>query len=716
MPTIRQLSPSIINKIAAGEVIERPASVVKELLENSIDAGATRIELVIEAGGLEMIRISDNGCGIVAEELPLAIASHATSKLQTAEDLFDVHSLGFRGEALASIAEISYLMLRSRVASEEAGAELNVRGGQADPVIPAAAAVGTVIEVRHLFFNTPVRRKFLRTAQTEASHVAEAFTRIALAYPHVHMTLQSGSRTLFDLPSTHNMVERIAKFFGHEISDALIAVESQHEEIRLHGFVTDPAVSRSNNRMQYLFLNGRHIRDRSLQHALGEAYRGLLMVGRFPVCFLHLDMPPQLVDVNVHPTKMEVRFQEGGKIYSQLLQTLRHRFLSTDLTARVRHADLQSAQPAFGQSSGQVSLAQSSMSSDTVLAPPSSRDDDRWEAHAARVTAANPAAHGGQAHGNQSGTTRLPFSADVPEFRPFPASNPLASYPAAVSASPMNAAPTNTSAVMPPPDHAASFAPNMPPVGAPWNPNRGLTGDDATTTAMDSGLDGSSMPVSSYPSAVDGAVPVALDHSMSTRNDAAHAAPAHSHLGFQIHNRYLITQDDQGMVVVDQHALHERILYEQLRKKMDQGQLESQQLLVPEPLDLTPAEAAAALDSREILAKIGINVEPFGGDTVLMTSYPAMLANMRPAEMLRQVLQPLMDGGKEPSTRDLMDDLLNMIACKAAIKAGDRLSPEEITSLLEQRYHYQDTHHCPHGRPTALFFSRDQLDKMFKRT
>ncbi len=661
MPTIRQLSPSIINKIAAGEVIERPASVVKELLENSIDAGATRIELVIEAGGLEMIRISDNGCGIVPEELPLAIASHATSKLQTAEDLFDVHSLGFRGEALASIAEISYLMLRSRVASEEAGAELNVRGGEADPVIPAAAAVGTVIEVRHLFFNTPVRRKFLRTPQTEASHVAEAFTRIALAYPQVHMTLQSGSRTLFDLPSTHNMVDRIAKFFGHEISDALIAVESQHEEIRLHGFVTDPSVSRSNNRMQYLFLNGRHIRDRSLQHALGEAYRGLLMVGRFPVCFLHLDMPPQLVDVNVHPTKMEVRFQEGGKIYSQLLQTLRHRFLSTDLTARVRHADLQSAQLSHGLSSSGVSAAgfsasgHSSAGSEAAFAPPPSRDDDRWEAHAARMTAANQGTPS-----SPSGTTRLPFTADIPEFRPFPAANPLGNYPASPNVSALNPAALNGSA-----SSMAGSPPafDMPPVGAPWNPNRDL-GEDTAATALDRVVNGSMSTATDYPSSADGSVPAAMPFSSTTRGDAAHAAPAHSHLGFQIHNRYLITQDEQGMVVVDQHALHERILYEQLRKKLDQGQLESQQLLVPEPLDLTPAEAAAALDSREILAKIGINVEPFGGDTVLMTSYPAMLANMRPAEMLRQVLQPLMDGGKEPSTRDLMDDLLNMIACK----------------------------------------------------
>ena len=697
MPTIRQLSPSIVNKIAAGEVIERPASVVKELLENSIDAGATRIELVIESGGLEMIRISDNGCGIVAEELPLAIASHATSKLQSAEDLFDVHSLGFRGEALASIAEISYLMLRSRVASEEAGAELNVRGGQADPVEPAAAAVGTVIEVRHLFFNTPVRRKFLRSAQTEASHVVEAFTRIALAYPQVHMTLQSGTRQMFDLPATHNMVERIAKFFGHEIADSLIAVESQHEEIRLHGFVTDPSVSRSNNRMQYLFLNGRHIRDRSLQHALGEAYRGLLMVGRFPVCFLHLDMPAQLVDVNVHPTKLEVRFQEGGKIYSQLLQTLRHRFLSTDLTARVRNADLHNAQPA--------SATGSSPSSESAFAPPASRDDDRWEAHAARMSAANSGAYPpsmaspSPTQSLPSGTGRLPFPGELPEFRPFPAANPLGTL-AQGNLAPGNLAPGNFSGNSSGSPALGQFPASLPSVGSPWDPNR-LTSDEASLV----------------PTGVSGSAPSTSDSNGTVdRTDPAHLLPSSSHLGFQVHNRYLVTQDEQGMVVVDQHALHERILYEQLRKKMDQGQLESQQLLVPEPLDLTPAEAAAALDYREILSKIGINVEPFGGDTVLMTSYPAMLANMRPAEMLRQVLQPLMDGGKEPSTRDLMDDLLNMIACKAAIKAGDRLNPEEITSLLEQRYHYQDTHHCPHGRPTALFFSRDQLDKMFKRT
>ena len=324
MPTIQQLPPSLVNKIAAGEVIERPASVVKELLENSIDAGATSLELTIEGGGMELIRLSDNGCGIEAEQVSLALASHATSKLQTAEDLFNVRTLGFRGEALASIAEISHLTLRTRTANSDLGSEIEVQGGVAQTSKPAGCPVGTTIEVRNLFFNTPVRRKFLRSAQTEANHIVEAFTRIALAFPNVQMKLSSGSRNTHDLPVTDAWRQRIRPFSGDEIAESLITVDNSQDSIRLSGFVADPSISRSNNRMQYLFLNGRHIRDRSLQHALSEAYRGLLMTGRFPVCFLHLELPPELVDVNVHPTKMEVRFVDGGKIYSQLLQTLRH--------------------------------------------------------------------------------------------------------------------------------------------------------------------------------------------------------------------------------------------------------------------------------------------------------------------------------------------------------------------------------------------------------
>lgn len=684
MPVIRQLPPSLVNKIAAGEVIERPASVVKELLENSVDAGATSIELAIDGGGIERIRISDNGCGIAPEQIALAIASHATSKLETADDLFDVHTLGFRGEALASIAEISHMTLRTRIADSDSGAELTVNGGEPSPLQPIGCPVGTTIEVRNLFFNTPVRRKFMRTPQTEAGHITEAFTRIALAFPQIQMTMTSGNRTVFELPSTESWSERIRAFFGSEVADALIPVQSEQETARLAGFVADPSVSRSNNRMQYLFLNGRHIRDRSLQHALSEAYRGLLMVGRFPVCFLRLKLPPNQVDVNVHPTKMEVRFQEGSKIYSQLLQTLRHQFLTSDLTARARHVP-------GPVPHGLQSFTEANPSAASGFATPVGRDETRWDLHAERMAQVSP---------------RLNLTESIPPFRPFAERGfPLGSTTQQRDWSrleqtdherePSIATRTVAQEFAPPSDtsaHPESFRSETLPAGATdWEPSSVCSDANNQWELPDA-------------------------HS-AVRRDTPHSAPAKaSHLGIQVHNRYLVTQDEGGMVVVDQHALHERILYEQLRQKVEANTLEVQRLLVPEPLDLTPSEAAAALDSKELLSKIGIEIEPFGGDTVLMTSYPAMLANMRPAEVLRQVLEPLMSGGKEPSARECLDELLNMLACKAAIKAGDKLSPEEVTALLEQRYHYQDTHHCPHGRPTALFFSREQLDKMFKRT
>ena len=331
---IRQLSASMVNKIAAGEVIERPASVVKELLENSVDAGATRIELVVENGGADLIRVVDNGHGIDPDDMPLAVTSHATSKIADVDDLFAVSTMGFRGEALASITEISQARIRSRTGERDAGYELSINGGSAEPLVPCGCAIGTTIEIANLFFNTPVRRKFLKTSQTEMGHIVEAFTRIALPNPQIHMTLKHNQRVVQDLPATSSWLERIQHFFGEDVSRALIPVHGERDGIRLSGLVADPSISRANNRMQYLFLNRRHIRDRSLQHALSEAYRGLLMTGRYPVVFLQLEMPADLVDINVHPAKLEVRFQDGGRVYSHLLATIRNRFLTTDLTAR----------------------------------------------------------------------------------------------------------------------------------------------------------------------------------------------------------------------------------------------------------------------------------------------------------------------------------------------------------------------------------------------
>ncbi len=634
LPKIRQLPPNLINQIAAGEVIERPASVVKELLENSIDAGSHRVEVSIAGGGTELIRISDDGCGMTVEQLPLAVASHATSKLPDDESLFHVDTLGFRGEALASIGSVSHLTVRSRTELDDSGSEITVRGGVVESPGPCGCPVGTVMEVRNLFFNTPVRHRFLKTAQTEKGHIVEAFTRLALANPQVHFVLTNDDKPLYDLPPSTRWADRILAFFGSEIADALIPINSDDSQIRISGYVCDPSVSRGNNRMQYLFLNGRHIRDRSLQHALGEAYRGLLMVGRHPVCFLRMDMPSEMVDVNVHPTKLEVRFTDGGRVYSRLLQSLRHQFLTTNLTQRV------------GPPEPTTDPAELRGPTDSVLGLPAQIEEQQRQAVIdwARSGEIRPV----------SNTQSMP-SIGTPQFRPFPGSQTGIPQTSAANVG-SEISPTTSPAEL-----------------APWD--------------------------------------------KSDEDSEISDAPSVCYLGFQVHNRYLVTQDESGMVVIDQHALHERVLYERVCAKVlgEGSSLESQRLLIPEPVSLTPAERTAALDAQETLAKIGIEIDDFGGETILIQSYPAMMKKLPPGDMLRTLLESLMSAGKQPDAKELLNHLLSTIACKAAVKAGDPLSSQEITSLLEQKDLFQDTHHCPHGRPTALFFSREELDRMFGR-
>lgn len=641
---IKRLSASVINKIAAGEVIERPSSVVKELLENCIDAGATRIDVAIEKGGIELIRVSDNGHGIAPDQLQLAVTSHATSKIDDADDLFHVGSLGFRGEALASIAEISRFLLRSRTAADDAGYELEVNGGQMGEVSPCGCPLGTTVEIRDLFYNTPVRRRFLRTTQTEIGHIGEAFTRIALGFPHIHFTLSHNGRVLHELPVSHDLRDRIGRFFGPEIQNALIPIVSEDSGVELSGFVVDPTHSRSHNRMQYLFLNGRHIRDRSLQHALGEAYRGLLLHGRCPIAFLRMDMPAEMIDVNVHPAKLEVRFQNGGQLYSQLLGTIRRIFLTTDLTARI--------DPAIA---GQADAA-------------ANRARD-FQPDAQRNPLPSQSSHSGF-----DSSDRQPSPSERQQSIAFQPTQPLAD-PFSIGGR----------------GSATHGSQDQPDLSLAGNPQADLSNEQSELRG-------------------DNQIP-----SPALPAFRAHPPQTHRPLAMQIHNRYLVTETEEGVIVIDQHALHERILYEELRKKVLAGKLEKQNLLVPEPIHLTASEAALVLEQTELLLQLGIQVEPFGGDTVLVSAYPAMLANYSPSEMVRQIVDMLAEGGKRPDRRDILDSLLHMISCKAAIKAGDRLAPEEITLLIEHRQYCQDSHHCPHGRPTALVFSREELDRRFKR-
>ena len=625
---IRRLSQQLINKIAAGEVIERPASVVKELMENSVDAGATRIEVSVAQGGLELIRVSDDGVGIAADELPLALASHATSKLNEADDLFRIATLGFRGEALASIAAVSRLVLRSRRRDDVAGAEIEAEGGRLREVTPCGCPPGTQVEVHRLFFNTPVRRKFLRAPSTEFGHVSEAFTRIALALPQLHCTLRHNEREVFDVPPDADLPARVAVFFGRELADQLIPVEGEHEGVRIAGYVAHPSQSRSHNRMQYLFLNGRAIRDRALQHALGEAYRGLLMTGRYPIAFLSLTMPPELVDVNVHPTKMEVRFQDSGRLYSQLLGTLRTRFLSCDL-----------------RTSGAADAA----ATNAGRQPPA--DDTPLREQLAQWAKGRLAAWG------EPRAIELPGGAGTGAAQAATTAATATSGSSPLSVFRLDPTPA------PSPRWAADDLPEHP-LGAEAVPRGGPRGSSA----------------------------------------------------LQIHNRYLVVESSEGVAIIDQHALHERILYEQLRRRLAAGPVEIQQLLVPEAVDLSPAEAAAVLEHREVLARIGLRVEPFGGSTVLVTGFPAMLANFNAKELLCDLVGRLIASDSAPQPRDLLDDLLHTLACKAAVKAGQRLSPEEIDDLLQQRCLIDDAHHCPHGRPTELVFTREELDRQFRRT
>ncbi|MEO1496710.1 MAG: DNA mismatch repair endonuclease MutL [Planctomycetota bacterium] len=657
MPTIRQLPPLVVNQIAAGEVVERPASVVKELLENAVDSGATRIDVSIERGGIDRVRVVDNGGGIAADELPLAISNHATSKIAAAKELFEVGTLGFRGEALASIAAVSRMTIRSRNSAAAEGAELTVCGAADAVASPAGCPEGTTVEVADLFFNTPVRQKFLRSPQTEAGHATEAFTKVALAHPGVHFTLSHNGRLVHDLPpcpaadADASLEDRLAPWwrrietlFGDELAGALVAVSSEDDRpdgtrITLEGFVAAPTHSRSHTKLQYLLVNGRAIRDRSLQHALGEAYRGLLLTGRKPICFLRLDMPPALVDVNVHPQKQEVRFAESGSLYSQLLGTLRTKFLSTDLRSGVAPqpgASDEDDGAASGDEAGLVSWARQELSQ---------RRLDMAESSASSSSPSSP-----------SGPHR------VEPFKPFPGDRePLTLH---------RFEPRDSGG------HATAYKP--------------ASGAVAPT---DVATDASPQGTAAAASVSAGAPPRAL----------------------QLHDRYLIVETDEGMEVIDQHALHERVLYERLRRRALDGPLEKQRLVVPEPVDLSPAEAAAVLEERELLGRLGLEIDPFGGDTVLVTTLPAILRRAAPTDLLREIAARLATGGEAPEARDVCDELLHSMSCKAAVKYGDPLTPAEIDALLAARAETENHHHCPHGRPTSLVFTREELDRKFGR-
>lgn len=636
---IQPLDPVTVSQIAAGEVVERPASVLRELLDNALDSGANRISIEVDQGGIDRILVVDNGVGILAEDLPLALASHATSKLHNAGELEHITSMGFRGEALASIASVSRLSLESHPPGKEIGGRIRSEGGQISEVEPWAGSPGTRVEVRHLFFNAPVRRRFLKSQGAEMAQLNEVFNRFALAIAALpaekrpHLSYKSGKKTLHEIPGDLPLLDRISRLFGPDVANLLHAVDAKRGPAKISGLIADPSVERSSARMQYLFLNGRFLKDRSLTHAVQEAYRGLIMVGRQPVVFLHLEIPTAEVDVNVHPAKAEVRFRDASAVHHLVFRSLRDRLDRENLTARLV------------------------LPTQNPFAPPAPFT----------LSASPPPA------------PRLPF----PEA---PRATTVQTTPFDTQPRPKPPAPT-----LPPLPNSDGLA--APPQDTP----------EPLATGTEKGLNPESPP----------AQPGLDTKASAFSEDQPRRLDPHQIL--QIYNSFLLAESEEGLLVIDQHALHERILYEQIKKRLMTGKLPTQKLLIPELVDLTQEQIGAIELHKEALADLGFDLAPFGGPTWAIQSYPALLERKPIVPCLLAAVEQITAKSQPPSREQILQEVMSLMACHAAVRAGDRLSPELMEALLEQRHLARDTHHCPHGRPTALVFSKQELERQFGR-
>ena len=549
------------------------------------------------------------------------------------------------------------------------------------------------MEVHNLFFNTPARRRFLKKASTEFGHIAEQFSRIAIANPNLHLVLRHNDKLVYELPATSDARERVQRFLGSDVADHLIAVSSEAElpsgsMIRLWGYVGEPSLNRSTRKDQYLFLNGRWIQDRSLQHALGEAYRGLLMVGRYPVSFLFLELPPAMVDVNVHPTKSEVRFQDSQILYRQLLKTLRDKFLTLEFRSNI-------------EVSGAGRAAANELQFDKPVAlPKPQRELDIW---ASQATLNQPPRVGDFAR--PSGGPDPGLRSSVNDRSVFSNQSVIA----ALAVEPHQRRDAMNSAA--PVDEPEPVESQVGPVEA-HPPTEHLPCTESLTPDTLSSQEWSSSdetvvtlsPLSMATSAV-GALP----------EDIAVQSSAGEFRAIQIHDCYIVVASDAGLEVIDQHALHERILYEHLRNRILAGGVERQRLLIPDTIECTATECVALLESLDLLKEIGFELQEFGGVTILLMSHPTLIPRGNLVRIVKDFAEQLVQNDGKMTRRDLLDHMLHTMACKAAIKSGHRLTPEEMQELLRQRHLVDDSHHCPHGRPTSLTLSRGTLDQQFGR-
>ena len=599
MPAIQLLPDLLINQIAAGEVIERPASALKELLENSLDAGATDIAVTLENGGIKLLRVRDNGGGIAQAQLQLALMRHATSKIASLDDLQRVASMGFRGEALASMAAVAQVTLTSRTPDATHAWKIDAIDGTHSDAVPAAHAHGTSIEMRELYFNTPARRKFLKSENTEYAWCEETFKRIALSRPDVAFSLQHNGRTAWQLPK-HDLAQRITAILGAEFGQHAVVVERQIANLHLYGIAALPAYSRSTRDEQYFFINGRFVRDKVLMHAVRQAYQDILHHQRHPAFVLFLEMPPELVDVNVHPAKSEVRFRESQGI---------HQF--------VFHA-LQDALSA------------------TMKQSPTSAEPTHTEAE----------------------ETRAPYFAEQQRIR-FGASQQQATYRVWESQS-------------------QELAPRI-----------------------EERVSDSREPLSSAQSSI-----------LNPRPSQEHP------LGFalgQLSGIYILAQNRQGLIVVDMHAAHERIVYERLKTAFDAQQMPTQPLLIPVSFAADTLDVATVEDEQDALLRLGFDIAPLSPTTLAVRSMPAMLKQSKAEAAAKEVLHELRDFGASRALTERRNELLATLACHSAVRANQQLSLPEMNAILREMEQTERADQCNHGRPTLFQITVEELDTMFMR-
>jgi len=666
MKRIHLLSPRLANQIAAGEVVERPANIIKELVENSLDAGAQRIEIDVEQGGIKLLRIRDDGHGIPKDDLPLALSRHATSKITTLDDLEAVNSLGFRGEALASISSVSRLTMTS--ATQPEAGEAGNEGGQAwqveaegremtASVKPAAHPKGTTLEVRDLFFNTPARRKFLRTEKTEFNHVDEYFKRLALSRYDVAFSLRHNQKVIHSLrPATRNIdkEKRVAALLGTKFIDAALHVDSEAAGLGLTGWVGLPTFSRSAADMQYFFVNGRVVRDRLVAHAIKQAYRDVLYHGRQPAFVLYLTVDPALVDVNVHPTKHEVRFRDGRLVHDYLFRTL-HKAL-----ADVR-PDHQTA-PTSLQGSGVLQEGAGSGITSPALMANSQQQVSGIQA------------------GEFSEQTRMSL---------LPGRDPLSGQ--AISGQQYGQA--NPSGVQ---EHLNAYQALSQPLNVAAN-----------VVTTEERIDPETGEITVVQ--IEQASPQGLPE--TNQQDVPP-------LGFaiaQLHGIYILSQNAHGLVVVDMHAAHERITYERLKIAVDNQNVQSQPLLVPITLSVSEREADAAEQFADEFARFGVLLQRAAPESIMIRQIPVILQQAEVERLVTDMLADLMQHGSSDRIQAHRNEILGTMACHGSVRANRKLTLPEMNGLLRDMEATERSGQCNHGRPTWTQMSMSDLDKLFLR-